>query len=404
MKKLRTLAIGGVAAAALTLGVVAAPGLIDTAAAKNYRLSDYGKNPHSSNAEHASWGNKAWPNCPTDIVMATSNTGDRAGVRKALAPLVSALLIRTEAMGYALDPAQTGGFDCRPIRGSDKPSNHSRGLAVDLNWNRNPMGSTFVSDIPPTVVAMWETHGFYWGGRYSSRPDAMHFEYIGSVDSVAQNLATLNSSDKSTPTRSVSPRQPSPTPAKPSSTAKPSTTAKPSSTAKPSITAEPSSTGKPSSTAKTPITAKPSTTAKSTSTARPSTRPTVTIKPTATAKPSTSAGPTGPAEPSTAPTATAHRTGERPTLAAESPVSNPWTPAPSSPVSNQPGPGTAVPDPSRSPSSQSAPADPEPRDRGVDGSDAKGDLPADPPAPAPSGGEIPAKNTGPGGKLARTGH
>lgn len=198
MKHLKKLALAGVSAAVVA-GVALAPGLIESAEAANYRLGDYGRNPHSANTTHSSWGSKAWPNCPTDIVTASSNTGDKAGVRKALAPLVSELLKQTEARGYALDPAQTGGFNCRSIRGSNKPSNHSRGLAVDLNWNRNPMASYFKSDIPPHIVSMWEQAGFYWGGRYSGRPDTMHFEYIGSVASVQTNLAKLRGSSSGTP-------------------------------------------------------------------------------------------------------------------------------------------------------------------------------------------------------------
>lgn len=195
MKSLRNALAVGITTLALGASMFA-PGLLDQAVAQNYPRSAYGSNPNAGakpNAENG-WGPQAWPNCPTDLGTAVSASGDRVVVRTALVPLVTELMNRTEAMGYALDPAQTGGFNCRSIRGSTKPSNHSRGRAIDLNWTRNPMSTTFTSDIPPAVVAMWEAHGFYWGGRYASRFDTMHFEYYSTPQSVPANLAKLKAS------------------------------------------------------------------------------------------------------------------------------------------------------------------------------------------------------------------
>lgn len=122
--------------------------------------------------------------------MATARGGGVAvQVRKEIAPLVSALLDATKAAGYKPIAGQCGGYACRSIRGSSRPSNHSWGLAVDLNWNRNPMGIPFRCEIPPGVVHLWEAAGFYWGGRYKVRPDTMHFEYVGTPRSVAGALA-----------------------------------------------------------------------------------------------------------------------------------------------------------------------------------------------------------------------
>ncbi|MDO5500398.1 MAG: M15 family metallopeptidase [Propionibacteriaceae bacterium] len=193
-KSLRTLLATSVTTVALGASMFT-PGLVDQAHAVNYPRSAYGANPNvgvNPNAQNG-WGSAQWPNCPTSAQLGTavSRSGDRVTVRKELVPLVSELMNRTESMGYALDPATTGGFNCRSIRGSNQPSNHSRGRAVDINWNRNPMSTTFRSDIPPAVVRMWETHGFYWGGRYSTRYDTMHFEYFGTPASVAVNLRKL---------------------------------------------------------------------------------------------------------------------------------------------------------------------------------------------------------------------
>lgn len=186
------------ATSAVTVAVgmsLIAPGLMNEANAALYPRSAYGANPNvgkNPNLDNG-WGSAKWPNCPTDLGTAVSKSGDRVTVRKALVPLVTELMNRTEAMGYQINPSYTGGFNCRAIAGTNKPSNHSRGRAIDINWNQNPQSTTFRSELPPAVVKMWETHGFYWGGRYNppTKYDTMHFEYYGTPASVAVNLNKL---------------------------------------------------------------------------------------------------------------------------------------------------------------------------------------------------------------------
>lgn len=174
------------------------PGLIDQASAQNYPRSAYGANPNAgknANGQNG-WGPYQWGSsagCPTASMLgvAVSKSGDRSQVRKELVPLVTELLNRTEAMGYNI--TSSGAFNCRRIAGTNKPSNHSRGRAIDINPAANPQSSTFKSDLPPRVVAMWEAHGFYWGGRYNppTKYDAMHFEYYDTPASVAVNYRKL---------------------------------------------------------------------------------------------------------------------------------------------------------------------------------------------------------------------
>lgn len=155
------------------------------------KRSDYGKNPHSgadrNNAKARGWGS-GWPNCQRNKMTTVQAAGVTILVRKEIAPLVGTLLRATELLGYNVKNGQTWGFACRPIRGTESPSNHSWGLAVDLNSVANPMSSRFQSDIPPVVVHMWEACGFYWGGRYENRPDPMHFEYLGGPDDVMKDF------------------------------------------------------------------------------------------------------------------------------------------------------------------------------------------------------------------------
>ena len=77
--------------------------------------------------------------------------------------------------------AYEGSYSPRFIRGSTKTlSNHAFGTAFDINARWNRLGTTpalrgqlgSVRDL----VAIANSHGFYWGGHYKKRPDGMHFE------------------------------------------------------------------------------------------------------------------------------------------------------------------------------------------------------------------------------------
>lgn len=163
----------------------------------SYSPSDYGKNPHAgkarNNASARGWGS-GWPDCAWDRMKIVERAGVRVSVRQHLAPLVAALFQLTEKLGYNIRAAGDGecggtwGMACRAIRGTSTASNHSWGLAVDINAPCNPMSTQFISDIPPDVVHAWEACGFYWGGRYSHRHDPMHFEYIGRPQDVKGHL------------------------------------------------------------------------------------------------------------------------------------------------------------------------------------------------------------------------
>jgi hypothetical protein len=111
---------------------------------------------------------------------------DRSGVainiNKGVARLADLLMDETERRGYLLEQHHTGGFCCRPIRNTHKASNHSWGLAIDINWNDNPAGrGRMRTNIPSWMPSLWAHYGWYWGGLYrGSFKDPMHFEFMGS--------------------------------------------------------------------------------------------------------------------------------------------------------------------------------------------------------------------------------
>ncbi|MPZ69875.1 MAG: hypothetical protein GEU71_10125 [Actinobacteria bacterium] len=61
----------------------------------------------------------------------------------------------------------------RSVRGEEYKSNHSFGIAIDVNALTNVLGT--VGDMPEAIVTQWELEGGAWGGSFS-RPDPMHFE------------------------------------------------------------------------------------------------------------------------------------------------------------------------------------------------------------------------------------
>jgi peptidoglycan hydrolase-like protein with peptidoglycan-binding domain len=79
-----------------------------------------------------------------------------------------------------LTAQDTGGYNPKMIEGTNVYSNHASGTAMDLRWNKHPMGQhgTFT----PVQTAKIHTQlRFYegvirWGGDYTGRIDEMHYE------------------------------------------------------------------------------------------------------------------------------------------------------------------------------------------------------------------------------------
>ncbi len=73
-----------------------------------------------------------------------------------------------------------GAFNCRTVKDTGKRSMHAYGAAIDLNtkfadyWLWSKAG--YRNRIPFEIVAIFERHGFIWGGKWGHF-DTMHFEY-----------------------------------------------------------------------------------------------------------------------------------------------------------------------------------------------------------------------------------
>jgi D-alanyl-D-alanine carboxypeptidase/Putative peptidoglycan binding domain len=93
-----------------------------------------------------------------------------------------ALELALRSAGY--EPGSRWAYNCRLIEGTDQPSLHSAGIAVDIDPEENPYsaGDPFAGKIGPDHVAaalairnaagarVWS-----WGGHWST-PDRMHFQ------------------------------------------------------------------------------------------------------------------------------------------------------------------------------------------------------------------------------------
>jgi hypothetical protein len=101
------------------------------------------------------------------------------GVDRALEAVSAALdaLPQTD-MTYLIP--NSGTYNCRAIAGSPAPSAHGWGIAIDMNSARSDYwrwsGKAWRNRVPADVVAVFERHGFIWGGRWDHY-DTMHFEY-----------------------------------------------------------------------------------------------------------------------------------------------------------------------------------------------------------------------------------
>src|SRR5262245_14307839 len=102
-----------------------------------------------------------------------------------------------QSRGLAIDPTQSGGYAPRNIAGTNTPSQHAFGRAMDINYNVNPEGAStnampafdvaYGPDAPIRAPTMQITpdiareasqlFNMRWGGDFRNRsPDPMHFE------------------------------------------------------------------------------------------------------------------------------------------------------------------------------------------------------------------------------------
>jgi hypothetical protein len=119
------------------------------------------------------------------VKMARSGAEFAGGVHRNIAELVGLICNEIERRGYRFVPGWCWGASCRAIAGTSRASNHSWGLAIDMNAPNNPYTSSGVHDIPDWAFALFRSYGFGLGADYSGKQDWMHAEFQGNVSDAA---------------------------------------------------------------------------------------------------------------------------------------------------------------------------------------------------------------------------
>jgi hypothetical protein len=141
-------------------------------------------------AKARGWG-EGWPKDRRRDMTRVRSGDVEVMIHREIAPIVAWLMAETEARGYRLRRGECWGYANRAIKGTRTASNHSWGLAVDLNAPANPWGDKLITDMPPWMPPLWRAWGFSWGGAYRGRKDAMHYEFLGSPDTARELVARL---------------------------------------------------------------------------------------------------------------------------------------------------------------------------------------------------------------------
>lgn len=114
--------------------------------------------------------------------LATIKTKNGQAVTKVAAEYASnfqGFIDELEASGYKIK--HLSGFANKNIAGTNIPSWHSKGMAIDINPGSNPVtfgesGRAPQTDMPGNVDQMAAKYGLGWGGKWDGKKqDAMHF-------------------------------------------------------------------------------------------------------------------------------------------------------------------------------------------------------------------------------------
>ena len=94
---------------------------------------------------------------------------------------VAAGLTAQAAAGRVYPITLASAFTPRTIGGEYQMSRHAIGIAIDINYPKNPYRADgkLVTDMPQWFVKVWRDSGFCWGGDWRNAKDPMHFSWIG---------------------------------------------------------------------------------------------------------------------------------------------------------------------------------------------------------------------------------
>lgn len=123
-------------------------------------------------------------NDPNGMVPLKTASGKSFQVAAKYAQQFQGFVNELEASGYNI--RSIGGFSDRNVAGTNQKSYHAQGAAIDINPDKNPMGSQLITDMPQNISAMAAKYGLGWGGDWRSKKDAMHFSAAAGEGGTAQ--------------------------------------------------------------------------------------------------------------------------------------------------------------------------------------------------------------------------
>lgn len=136
-----------------------------------------------------------------DLIIMNFNGTGRARINKDVLSAFTLLNMCLKDDNYITQKKTTGGFNYRKIAGSDRYSCHAYGLAVDINWQLNPVtrdGSiktNFKESTINKILNIKTQDGlpiFRWGGNYNSYKDPMHFEIFVTPEELDKGIIREN--------------------------------------------------------------------------------------------------------------------------------------------------------------------------------------------------------------------
>ncbi len=133
-------------------------------------------------------------NCDTSKLVTATVFGHSVqvykGVKPSLERINTAWLAHGGASGYEVKTIF--GYNCRRVKNQPNSwSAHAFGVALDINPQQNPYGTTQVTDMPSWFRQLFITEGWGWGGNWSNPKDAMHFSKYPSSEGGDKKVETI---------------------------------------------------------------------------------------------------------------------------------------------------------------------------------------------------------------------
>lgn len=141
------------------------------------------------------YSQNGYPACSAAPLAWYTVPGTSERVRIRTGPVATVLLYVAQRWKNEIEPiTQIGGYACRDIIGSNTTSNHASGTAVDIDWDKHPLGAQPSATFAAKVHAILNTviggvrvgDIIRWGGDYHSRKDGMHYEINAPLSQVTR--------------------------------------------------------------------------------------------------------------------------------------------------------------------------------------------------------------------------